>query len=365
MAVLYDRSVTFGGPRRGDGQQDRVADRLHDVVRRLRLRLQPDRGSVQEPGPPAGRGDRRAGRDRAQGPEAPTCGRARRTRTREGSATRSSTGSSSGGSTSAARSRRWSRWASMPPRSSAWTGWSRAPSSSGRSRRSPSSAADDRGGLPLPTSPARLDTRLTRADAEGAATRRADPAAGGTLYMLRPRDRQPGRRDHPGARDPARGPADRRRGHPPHPPPARTPRHSDAMTSYHARSGPARTVALLDHLRGGADLALVTDAGTPDRQRSRRGARGGLGGGGRRRRARAGRLGGPGRGRRFGRCRSALGVRGLSAPTGPRASRASCPDRGRRPRHGAVRGTRARGRHPRRPGRGLRARIDPAPSAAS
>jgi 16S rRNA (cytidine1402-2'-O)-methyltransferase len=35
------------------------------------------------------------------------------------------------------------------------------------------------------------------------------------------------------------------------------------MLSYHARSGPGRAVELLDHLRGGADLALVTDAGTP------------------------------------------------------------------------------------------------------
>jgi 16S rRNA (cytidine1402-2'-O)-methyltransferase len=34
-------------------------------------------------------------------------------------------------------------------------------------------------------------------------------------------------------------------------------------TSYHARSGPGRATALLGHLRGGADLALVTDAGTP------------------------------------------------------------------------------------------------------
>jgi 16S rRNA (cytidine1402-2'-O)-methyltransferase len=33
--------------------------------------------------------------------------------------------------------------------------------------------------------------------------------------------------------------------------------------SYHARSGPGRLGELLDHLRGGADLALVTDAGTP------------------------------------------------------------------------------------------------------
>ncbi|MEA2610640.1 MAG: rRNA (cytidine1402-2-O)-methyltransferase, partial [Chloroflexota bacterium] len=34
-------------------------------------------------------------------------------------------------------------------------------------------------------------------------------------------------------------------------------------TSYHAQSDAARTRALLQHLRGGADLALVTDAGTP------------------------------------------------------------------------------------------------------
>jgi 16S rRNA (cytidine1402-2'-O)-methyltransferase len=33
--------------------------------------------------------------------------------------------------------------------------------------------------------------------------------------------------------------------------------------SYHARSGPARERELLAHLGGGADLALVTDAGTP------------------------------------------------------------------------------------------------------
>jgi len=33
--------------------------------------------------------------------------------------------------------------------------------------------------------------------------------------------------------------------------------------SFHARSGPGRLAQLLDHLRSGADLALVTDAGTP------------------------------------------------------------------------------------------------------
>ena len=35
------------------------------------------------------------------------------------------------------------------------------------------------------------------------------------------------------------------------------------MISYHARSGPGRAVELLEHLRGGEDLAVVTDAGTP------------------------------------------------------------------------------------------------------
>ena len=35
------------------------------------------------------------------------------------------------------------------------------------------------------------------------------------------------------------------------------------LVSYHARSGPGRTGELLEHVRGGADLALVTDAGTP------------------------------------------------------------------------------------------------------
>jgi 16S rRNA (cytidine1402-2'-O)-methyltransferase len=35
------------------------------------------------------------------------------------------------------------------------------------------------------------------------------------------------------------------------------------LVSHHARNAATRVPALLDHLRGGADLALVTDAGTP------------------------------------------------------------------------------------------------------
>jgi 16S rRNA (cytidine1402-2'-O)-methyltransferase len=38
---------------------------------------------------------------------------------------------------------------------------------------------------------------------------------------------------------------------------------SAKLTSFHARSGAGRRAALVEHLRGGADLALVTDAGTP------------------------------------------------------------------------------------------------------
>ena len=38
---------------------------------------------------------------------------------------------------------------------------------------------------------------------------------------------------------------------------------STRMVSYHSQSGPGREAELLDHMRSGLDLALVTDAGTP------------------------------------------------------------------------------------------------------
>ena len=55
---------------------------------------------------------------------------------------------------------------------------------------------------------------------------------------------------------------------------------SGRLTSYHARSGPGRLATLLEHLRGGADLALITDAGTPGGQRSGRRPRRSVGRGG-------------------------------------------------------------------------------------
>ena len=98
--------------RRRDRQQDRVADRLHDAVRRLGVRVQPDRRPVQEPGPPAVGGDRRARGDHPQGAVGGPVARARPTRPRPASPTTSSTGCCSGGSTSGGPSTRWSRWAS-------------------------------------------------------------------------------------------------------------------------------------------------------------------------------------------------------------------------------------------------------------
>ena len=102
-----------GRARRRDRQQDRVAHRLHDALRRQRLRVQPDRRPVQEPGPPAGGGDRRARRDHPQGAVGRPVARPDRRGARRASATRSSIGCCSGGSTSAARSTRWSRSASI------------------------------------------------------------------------------------------------------------------------------------------------------------------------------------------------------------------------------------------------------------
>ena len=67
MAVLYDRLGDVGRSRGRHGQQDRVAHRLHDDLRRQRVRVQPDRRPVQEPGPPARGRDRRPGRDHPQG----------------------------------------------------------------------------------------------------------------------------------------------------------------------------------------------------------------------------------------------------------------------------------------------------------
>ena len=236
MTVLYDRSVTWRRPRRRDRQQDRVAHRLHDAVRRQRLRLQPDRRPVQEPGPPAvGRPSACPTRSSARRPR-PTCGRARPTRPRSASPTRRSTGSCSGWSTSGARSTRWSRMGFD-------RGDGRAGRPDGRGRRVQAPGAADRqaraadGGrrLPLPAAAAGLGAVTTPV------TRRPTRStAGARRHAVRRRhaDRQPRRRHAPGARGAARGAADRRRGHAAHPRGCWTATGSRrALTSYHAQSG--------------------------------------------------------------------------------------------------------------------------------
>ena len=138
------------------------------------------------------------------------------------------------------------------------------------------------------------------------------------------------------------------------------PRDPTRLVSYHARSGPRAAAAAARAPPGGADLALVTDAGTPP-SATRAGswwrawaAEGGrvvpIPGasavlaavvGARRRRA-------------------ALGVRGVPAAIRARAARAAGADRRRRARHGPVRGAGADRGDAARPRGGVRRRRAPA-----
>ena len=67
MAVLYDRSVTWGGLVVGTGNKTESLIGYTTLFGDSRLRVQPDRRPVQEPGPPGGGRDRRARGDHPQG----------------------------------------------------------------------------------------------------------------------------------------------------------------------------------------------------------------------------------------------------------------------------------------------------------
>ena len=136
--------------------------------------------------------------------------------------------------------------------------------------------------------------------------------------------------------------------------------------SYHARSGPARERELLAHLEGGADLALVTDAGTPVVSDPGEGLVAAWAAAGGTRRAHPGRLVRARRGGRQRRDGAALVVRGV--PAAIAAANAGSGWRGSPPTSagtvlfeapGRLRGDAAR------PRRGLRRRPPAAPSAAS
>ena len=84
MAVLYDRSVTWGGLVVGTGNKTESLIGYTTLFGDNGVRLQPDRRPVQEPGPPAGGRDRRARTRSSARRRRPTCGPARPTRPRAG-----------------------------------------------------------------------------------------------------------------------------------------------------------------------------------------------------------------------------------------------------------------------------------------
>ena len=244
----------------------------------------------------------------------------------------------------AALGRRGRRPRLRPRRSSGSTGWSPAPSSSARCRRSPSSGR----GRPASTTSTRAGGRARRGrDGErpgrlGRAWRHA--------VRRRDADREPRRHHVPGPRGAARRAAYRGRGHARDAAAARPRTRSRPADSYHARSdASARRAA--GAARGGADLALVTDAGTPGVSATRARARRRVGA----RAARSCRSPGPRRSSRPSRRRrrrATLVVRGVPAALGrERRERlaGSPPTTGDRPVRGAGRLARRS-----RPRRGLR-----------
>ena len=362
MAVLYDRSVTWGGLVVGTGNKTESLHRLHDHLRRQRLRVQPDRRPVQEPGPPARAADRRAGADRPQGPVGrPVAGPDGRDRrlgftyplldrllfwrvdkrrsTEELVAARLRSGRSS----------------------TASTAWSPAPSSSARCRRSPSSGRAPPGVDYLyprrrPGSSAAVNRRTVRRD-----------AAGGTLYVVATPIGNLGDITLRALEILRAVPLDRGRGHAHHAQRLlRRARDRDADHQLPRRSGPGRHDRRCSSTFAPAqDLALVTDAGTPvvsDPGADLVAAWAAEGG-------RVVPI--PGASAVLAAVvasrhrRAALELRGLPAAERPRPSRAARADRRRRAGHDRVRGAEPRRRDPSRPRRGLRCGPSRRRSAAS
>ena len=333
MIVLYDRSVTWGGLVVGTGNKTESLIGYTTHLRRQRLRVQPDRRPVQEPGPPARRRPSACPTRSSARRRRPTCGPARPTRPRPASAIPVLD--------------RLLYWRIDRRRSveevvalgfDARAGRARRPDGRRRRVQAPGAAdrqaraADGRHRLPVPASPAGFGPRVTADPGDAAST------AGGTLYVVATpignladvtlRALEVLREVPLVAAEDTR--LTRRL----------LDRHGiDArLTSFHAQSGPGRLAALLEHLRGGADLALVTDAGTPlvsDPGADLVAAWAAEGG---RVVPIPGRVGRAGRGRGQRRGRTALVVRGVPAALRARPSRAAGRDRRRSAGHGRLRG---------------------------
>ena len=311
MAVLYDHSVTWGGLVVGTGNKTETLIGYTTIFGDSACAFNPIGDLYKSQVRQLARRDRRARRDRPQGPVAPTCGRARPTRPRSASPTPSSTASCSG----------WWTGAGRPRRSSA-LGFE--PATVERVDRMVAGAEFKRQVPPI----AKLGPRTAGVDylyprrrpgspPVRVERRSADAAARGTLYVVATPIGNLGDitlraleilRAVPliAAEDTrlTRRLLDR------HEIETRTDELPRPQRSGADRSRCSSTCA------AGHDLALVTDAGTPARQRSRRGPRGGLGG-----RGRAGRADprGVGRARRRGRVRrrrAALGFEGFLPRTG-------------------------------------------------
>ena len=212
MAVLYDRSVTWGGLVVGTGNKTESLIGYTTLFGDTRLRVQPDRRPVQEPGPPAGR-RRSASRTRssARRPSAdlwpgqtdeteggfsyPMLDRLLFWRIDKRRSIEEMVG---------ARLRRGARRAGRPDGRRRRV---QAPGPADRQAR----AADGRRRLPVPAPAARVGARVT------VPTRRRRRRAG-RRHAVRRRDadRQPRRRHAAGARGPAGRAAHRGRGHAPH-----------------------------------------------------------------------------------------------------------------------------------------------------
>ena len=211
-------------------------------------------------------------------------------------------------------------------------------------------AADGGRRLPVPAPAAGVGARVTgdrtaggrrAAPGDAAAPGSGEAGGGGVLYVVATPIGNLGDVTLRALEVLRRGAARRRRGHAPDAAAARPARHRDA--DDRASTPRARRRAWrrsLEHLRGGADLALVTDAGTPVVSDPGADLVAAWAGGGRPGRAdprRVGRAGGRGGDRRR---RSALDVRGVPAAVRARATRAA------RARSPPTRGARSSSRRP-------------------